>query len=123
MGILLGFLYVVEVIISLMLIAIILVQKSKGGGLGTGFGSAMGESLFGSHANKVLTKITIILSTIFCGEHHGDQQTWPSGYRFCGSHCGSGGSGGGSRRNRTGWNCAARCFRIRISGSACERWR
>lgn len=57
---------VLEVIASFLLICVILIQKSKGGGLGgSAFGGGAGESLFGARAGNVLTKITIILSIVF----------------------------------------------------------
>jgi len=40
----------VEVLTSLLLIGVVLLQKSKDEGLGLSFGSGMGESLFGSRA-------------------------------------------------------------------------
>lgn len=55
----------VEGLSCLLLIGIILIQKSKGGGLGGAFGGGMGETLFGSRAGNVLTKGTIILGIIF----------------------------------------------------------
>jgi preprotein translocase subunit SecG len=55
----------VEVIISLLLVAIILIQKTKSEGLGLAFGSGMGETLFGSRAGIVLTKLTVILCIVF----------------------------------------------------------
>ena len=55
----------VEVISSLLLIILILVQKSKSEGLGLAFGSGMGEALFGSRAGNVLTKLTIIFTSVF----------------------------------------------------------
>lgn len=58
-------LLIVEVLVSLMLAAVILVQQSKSQGLGMAFGGGMGESLFGSRAGNVLTKTTIILGAIF----------------------------------------------------------
>jgi preprotein translocase subunit SecG len=65
MGILIAVLIAVEVITSFLLIAIILVQKTKSEGLGLAFGSGMGETLFGSRAGNVLTRITVILACIF----------------------------------------------------------
>ncbi|NKB24938.1 MAG: preprotein translocase subunit SecG [Kiritimatiellae bacterium] len=50
---------------SLLLIGLILIQKSKGGGLGESFGSSMGESFFGARTGNVLTKATAILSIAF----------------------------------------------------------
>ncbi len=56
----------IEVVICLLLIGLILMQKSKGsGGLGTAFGGGMGESLFGSRAGNVLTRATIVLAAAF----------------------------------------------------------
>lgn len=59
------FLIIVEIICSLLLIGVILLQKSKGEGLGMAFGSEMGESLFGARATNVLVKITVWLGVIF----------------------------------------------------------
>jgi len=53
-----------EVIVCLLLIGIILIQRSKGGGLGVAFGGG-GDQLFGSRTGNVLTKGTIILSVAF----------------------------------------------------------
>ena len=58
-------LYVVEVISAILLIGVILLQQSKGGGLGGGFGAAMGESVFGTQANRALIKFTVWMSAIF----------------------------------------------------------
>lgn len=65
MGILRVLLILVEVVTCLMLVGVILLQKSKGEGLGTAFGGGMSESLFGARAGNVLTKITVTLSLIF----------------------------------------------------------
>jgi preprotein translocase subunit SecG len=58
-------LIVIEVVSAILLIGIILIQKSKDEGLGLAFGSAMGETLFGSRAGNVLTKITVGLAVVF----------------------------------------------------------
>lgn len=55
----------VETICSFLIIGVILLQKSKGEGLGMAFGAEMGESIFGARASNVLVKITIWLGTIF----------------------------------------------------------
>ena len=66
MNIVLGILLVLEVVSSFLLISVILLQKSKGGGLsGSAFGGGGGDSLFGARAGNVLTKITIILAIFF----------------------------------------------------------
>jgi preprotein translocase subunit SecG len=56
---------VIEVITSILLIGVILLQKSKDEGLGLAFGAGVGETLFGSRAGNVLTKITIGLAVVF----------------------------------------------------------
>jgi len=58
-------LIIVEVIIGLLLIGLILLQRSKDQGLGLAFGAGMGESLFGSQAVNVLVKITVVLAAVF----------------------------------------------------------
>lgn len=59
-------LLILEVLCSFLLISVILLQKSKGGGLGgTAFGGGGGDSLFGARTGTVLTKITITLSIFF----------------------------------------------------------
>jgi preprotein translocase subunit SecG len=58
-------LIVVEVICGLLLIGVILIQPSKSQGMGMAFGGGMGETLFGSRAGNVLTKITVILGLVF----------------------------------------------------------
>lgn len=58
-------LVIIEVIVGLLLVGIVLLQKSKDEGLGLAFGSGMGESLFGAQAATVLTKITVGLAVVF----------------------------------------------------------
>lgn len=58
-------LLVVEGLLSLMLIGLILLQKSKSEGLGLAFGGGAGESLFGARAGNVLTRMTIYLGVAF----------------------------------------------------------
>jgi preprotein translocase subunit SecG len=60
MNIFIGFLLVVHV-----LILIVLMQRPKSEGLGTAFGGGVADSLFGSGAGNVLTKITTWLGIIF----------------------------------------------------------
>jgi preprotein translocase subunit SecG len=55
----------VEIICSFLIVVVILLQKSKGEGLGMAFGAEMGESIFGARASNVLVKVTIWLGTIF----------------------------------------------------------
>jgi len=65
MSILISILLIVEVLAAFLLIVVILAQKSKDQGLGMAFGGGMGESLFGSRAGNVLTRMTITLAVVF----------------------------------------------------------
>ena len=65
MSILIGCLYVVEVVVCLLLAGIILLQKPKEGGLGGVIGGGMAEAAFGADAGNVLIKGTIILGAVF----------------------------------------------------------
>ena len=58
---------ILEGLCGILLVAIILLQKSKGQGAAAGlaFGAGMGESLFGAQATNILQKITVVLTTIF----------------------------------------------------------
>ena len=61
-----GFLIVIHTIVSLLLIAVVLMQASQGGGLsGTFGGNAASSVLGGQNAGNVLSKITTWLATIF----------------------------------------------------------
>lgn len=64
MGILSVILYTIAVLIAILLICLVLVQPSKGGGLGTAFGG-VGESVFGAQTMSHLSKLTVILITVF----------------------------------------------------------
>ncbi len=65
MNILIHLLMAVEAIVCLMLIGIILIQKSKGQGLGVSFGGGAAESVFGGQMGNVLTRTTVILAVAF----------------------------------------------------------
>jgi preprotein translocase subunit SecG len=65
MSILIGILYVVEVVVCLLLAGIVLLQKPKEGGLGGVIGGGMAEAAFGADAGNVLIKGTIILGAVF----------------------------------------------------------
>ncbi len=56
--------YALIVLISVILVVLILIQPSKGGGLGSAFGG-MGENVFGAHAMEHLSKLTVWLISIF----------------------------------------------------------
>lgn len=64
MSILIGILYVIEVIVCLLLAGVVMLQKPKEGGLG-GLAGGMGEAVFGADAGNVLIKVTIWLGAIF----------------------------------------------------------
>ena len=64
MGVLSVILYTVAVIIAILLVCLVLVQPSKGGGLGSAFGGA-GETVFGAQAMSHLAKLTVVLIAIF----------------------------------------------------------
>ena len=65
MSILIGFLYVVEVLACVLLALVVMIQKPKEGGLGgLGGGSAMDAAL-GADAGNVLVKATALRGTVF----------------------------------------------------------
>ena len=55
----------VEAVTCLMLIGVILVQRTKSQGLGMAMGGQMGEALFGARMGNVLTRVTVVLGIIF----------------------------------------------------------
>ena len=59
-----GFLIAIHTIVSLLLIAVVLMQASQGGGLsGTFGGNAASSVLGGQNAGNVLSRITCLLYT------------------------------------------------------------
>lgn len=58
-----GLIIAIHVIVCALLIAIILIQAGRGGGLVESLSSV--ESMFGTKTNALLTRATAILSTIF----------------------------------------------------------
>ncbi len=56
---------ILEAATCLALIGLILLQKSKDGGLGMSFGSGGNDSLFGARAGNVLTRATVIIGILF----------------------------------------------------------
>ena len=59
------FLLVVHLLITLALIAVVLVQRSEGGGLGIGSSQGMGSFMSGRGTANLLTRTTAILGTAF----------------------------------------------------------
>jgi len=64
MGILTVILYALVVVTGLLLIGLILIQPSKGGGMGSAFGG-VGETVLGAHAGSHLTKATVWMTSLF----------------------------------------------------------
>ncbi len=58
-------LIILEAACCLALIGLVLLQKSKSGGLGLAFGGGGNDSLFGARAGNVLTKATIGIGVLF----------------------------------------------------------
>ena len=65
MSILIGFLYVVEVLVCILLAMVVMLQKPTEGGLGGAFGGGMLEASLGADAGNVLIRTTAILGAIF----------------------------------------------------------
>ena len=61
-----GFLIIIHTIVSIMLVSVVLMQASQGGGLsGTFGGQAASSVLGGQNAGNVLSRITTWLATLF----------------------------------------------------------
>ncbi len=65
MEIILGILSIALIIVSLLLILLILMQKTKGAEIGAVFGSGAAKAVLGASAATILTKITYWLGGIF----------------------------------------------------------
>jgi len=65
MSIFIGFLYVVEVVVCLLLAMAVMLQKPKEGGLGGAIGGGMLEASLGADAANVLIKTTAVLGAVF----------------------------------------------------------
>lgn len=59
------FFMILITILSLFLIALILIQKGRGGGLAGAFGGMGGQSAFGTKAGDLFTKITVGASLVW----------------------------------------------------------
>ena len=65
MNLLIITLTIIDVMVALLLIAVVLVQQSKDGGFGgSAFGGA-GEAVFGGQVGDHLSKLTVVLATMF----------------------------------------------------------
>ena len=65
MTIFIGFLYVVEVVVCILLGMVVMIQKPKEGGLGGAIGGGMMEAALGADAGNVLIRTTAILGAVF----------------------------------------------------------
>lgn len=63
--VLITILSIVEAVVCFLLIGIILIQRSKGQGVGLSFGGGMGEAIFGAQMGNVLTRATVTLGVLF----------------------------------------------------------
>lgn len=59
------FLIVIHVFVSIFLIAVILLQAGRGGGLADTFGGSQMQSLFGTKSTTVLTRLTTVCASLF----------------------------------------------------------
>src|SRR3954471_8120824 len=65
MSLLLNLLTVALIFVSLFLILIVLMQKSKDGGMGAALGGGAAEAAFGADTSNVLSKSTIYAAILF----------------------------------------------------------
>jgi preprotein translocase subunit SecG len=67
MSLLLGILTFILIIVSLFLVMVVLMQKSKDGGMGAALGGGAAEAAFGADTSNVLSKSTIYAAVLFFG--------------------------------------------------------
>ena len=65
MSIVLGLLTFILILVSLFLVMVVLMQKSKDGGMGAALGGGAAEAAFGADTSNVLSKSTIYGAVIF----------------------------------------------------------
>ena len=56
---------VIHIIASIFLIAVILLQAGRGGGLADSFGGSQMQNLFGTKSASVLTRLTTVCAALF----------------------------------------------------------
>ena len=56
---------IVEVVVCVMLIGLVLIQRSKGEGISAAISGGMGESIFGANVGNVVTRTTVVLGIVF----------------------------------------------------------
>ena len=66
MAFLLGLLFIVEVLVALLMVAVVMLQppKDQAGGMGSAFGGGFGEEVFGGRTGNVLSRATVVLGAI-----------------------------------------------------------
>ena len=66
MAFLLGLLFVIEVLVALLMVAVVMLQppKDQSGGMGSAFGGGFGEEVFGGRTGNVLSRTTVVLGII-----------------------------------------------------------
>lgn len=60
-----GFILVVHLFVCLVLIAVILLQAGRGGGMADSFGGGAAQSILGSRGTQYLTRATSVCATLF----------------------------------------------------------
>ena len=55
----------IEVVVCLLLIGLVLIQRSKGEGISSAIGGGLGESVFGANVGNVVTRTTVVLGIVF----------------------------------------------------------
>ncbi|MFZ4394467.1 MAG: preprotein translocase subunit SecG [Kiritimatiellia bacterium] len=56
---------IVEVVVCLLIIGLVLIQRSKGEGLSAAISGGMGEAIFGANVGNVVTRTTVVLGIVF----------------------------------------------------------
>jgi len=65
MGILYGFVIFFHILVCLILIAVILLQAGRGGGLSETFGGESAQTIFGTKTSVFLTRATVVAASLF----------------------------------------------------------
>ena len=55
----------IHLVVCLLMVLVILMQRSKQEGLGAAFGGGITDSMFGAQTSQVLVKTTVVLSVLF----------------------------------------------------------
>jgi preprotein translocase subunit SecG len=65
MHVLVVLLTIIEVVVCLLIIGLVLIQRSKGEGINAAIGGGMGEALFGAQVGNIVTRTTVVLGIVF----------------------------------------------------------